>query len=324
MGNHLEKISSSWIKETIGSESSGGSPGEFFSVVVPTYNRGNLIIDCLARLFSQRGFAKDDFEAVIVDDGSTDNTSGKIRVFINSHPEYKVKLLILSKNFGPSTARNIGILHARGKFVAFTDDDCLVPEDWLVSFRDEFSRDPEISGVGGWKRSVDLEGKNPSLFDRLLYLRRIKYMRRRFKSSAPHPYNNCGDTANVCYKKEALLAVGGFDPRLRVMEDWELKVRMHKAGITLLYIPSFVEHFVATNFKIYVRDLLALGRECSMIASFHPEANFFQFTLSGTVRRAAIDAKNIGKGPSFILTSFFLFLTQLLLWYGGSRPIKRS
>lgn len=322
MSNYLEAVDASWIKRIIRSGSSEKNSGVYFSVVVPTYNRKKLVINCLASLVGQ-GDLNSDFEILVIDDGSTDGTSEKVQRFIDNHRECRVTLITLVKNFGPSTARNVGILHAKGEFVAFTDDDCIVPSDWLSRFREELSHDPEISGVGGWKKPGNLEGKNPSMFDQFLYFRRLPYMRRRFKSNLPHPNNNCGDTANVCYRKNALKMIGGFDPRFRVMEDWELKTRLHKTGHTLLYIPNFVEHAVATDFRSFVRDLVALGKESSMIASLHPEANFLVPKLSNITGKIFFEAKNLRGQFPFMLSTALSALSHFLLWYGANK-IKES
>lgn len=86
----------------------------YFSIVIPTYNRARLLDDCLASVLVQR-FG--DYEVVVVDDGSTDDTAAVLarygeRVSICRQP-----------NRGPGAARNAGIRHARGRYVAFLDSD---------------------------------------------------------------------------------------------------------------------------------------------------------------------------------------------------------
>ena len=317
MRNFLEEVDPSWVKKIVRSKPSRETPEVSLSVVVPTFNRDRLVTKCLDTIFNRHGFAIDDFEVLVVDDGSEDKTSEQVSNFIQRHPGYRITLLVLSKNVGPSIARNIGILHARGEFVAFTDDDCIVPQNWLARFNREFRRHPEIHGVGGWKKPALFDGKNPSRYDQYFFLRRLEYMRRGFKSKELHPYNNCGDTANVCYRKDSLFAVGGFDPRFRVMEDWELKIRMHEASFTLLYIPTFVEHSVNSNFNRYILDLLELGKECSTIFTLHPEANLFRFTFMDAIRKMGMDIKNVGTRTSIVSVLLLSALTEAVLWYGA-------
>ncbi|BAY07250.1 glycosyltransferase family 2 protein [Calothrix sp. NIES-2098] len=86
----------------------------FFSIVVPVFNRANLISETLNSIFQQKF---EDWEVIVVDDGSTDNT-------LNVLSNYENRIQILQqKNQGPGQARNLGIQKAQGKYVAFLDSD---------------------------------------------------------------------------------------------------------------------------------------------------------------------------------------------------------
>lgn len=94
------------------------------SVIIPVYNAGALISRCLDSVFSQSGV--NDFEVIVIDDGSTDNS---IEI-IKSHPEASKIKIINQKNAGPSRARNRGVEVATGKYLAFLDAD----DYWLPGF----------------------------------------------------------------------------------------------------------------------------------------------------------------------------------------------
>lgn len=117
------------------------------SVVVCTYNRMESLkntLDALSALEISNGF---DYEAVIVDNNSKDDT----RAVVESYQEKfngRLKYCFEAQQ-GLCFARNCGIQHSSGDIIAFTDDDCLPPADWLVKIHDVFSRSPEISGVLG-------------------------------------------------------------------------------------------------------------------------------------------------------------------------------
>ena len=89
------------------------------SVVIPTYNRLSLLRETLESLSSQRKAVD---EIIVVDDGSTDGT---VECLQNEYPEVRV---FKQENLGPGAARNHGVLHARGDYIAFLDsDDCWLP-----------------------------------------------------------------------------------------------------------------------------------------------------------------------------------------------------
>ena len=92
------------------------------SVIIPTYNRGNLIRNSITSVLNQ---SYKNLEVIIVDDGSTDNTSSEI----NKIKDDRVRYIKLPENTGGSNARNIGIKNAVGKFISFQDsDDIFYPE----------------------------------------------------------------------------------------------------------------------------------------------------------------------------------------------------
>lgn len=96
------------------------------SVIIPTYNEGKVILDCLKSLSEQN---YDDFEVILVDDGSKDNT----RELLKGYKTDKYELIIRStKHKGPGLARNIGAKYARGGILVFVDADMTFEYDFLA------------------------------------------------------------------------------------------------------------------------------------------------------------------------------------------------
>lgn len=91
------------------------------SVIIPTYNRASTVLRALESVLRQKEAS---FEVLMVDDGSTDDTAGKIKKLAETKPHLQY---LFEPNSGPSSARNLGISHARGEFIAFLDSD----DEWL-------------------------------------------------------------------------------------------------------------------------------------------------------------------------------------------------
>src|SRR5262249_3190738 len=108
------------------------------SVVVCTYNGGSTLEQCLRSLLDLR---YPDYEIIVVDDGSTDNT----RAILGRFPEVRV---IHQANQGLSAARNVGLYAATGSIVAYTDSDCFAHPDWLTHLIHQLERSG-ASAVGG-------------------------------------------------------------------------------------------------------------------------------------------------------------------------------
>jgi len=93
------------------------------SVVIPTYNRSGMIKEAISSVLAQ---TERDFEIVVVDDGSTDDTRSVVGAMQNGRISYFYK-----NNGGPASARNYGLSKAKGEYVAFLDSDDLWPENYL-------------------------------------------------------------------------------------------------------------------------------------------------------------------------------------------------
>ncbi len=125
----------------------------FCSVIVPTYSRPKQLAACLTAL-SQLEYPADRFEVIVVDDGSTISPSDLVSSLSN-----RINIrLIVQRNGGPASARNMGAVEAKGEFLAFTDDDCLPASDWLTRLACRYLEGPE-KAIGG--RTVNHLLENP-------------------------------------------------------------------------------------------------------------------------------------------------------------------
>jgi GT2 family glycosyltransferase len=207
------------------------------SVIVPTHDRKAALHRCLTALRAQE---HPDFETLVVDDASSDDTAEMVR---GEFPE--VRLIVLDRNRGAATARNHGIEAAGGELLAFTDDDCIVPPDWLLR-HERLHADAKIGAAGG-----PLVSAAPNFFDRFDMAR---YPAWHAPTADPEPapadelYAN-----NLSVRREVLERVGRFDERYLSGEDPQLTRRIGRAGYALLRDPELrVEHGKVHTLRSYL------------------------------------------------------------------------
>jgi glycosyltransferase involved in cell wall biosynthesis len=179
------------------------------SVIIPTYNRLPMLKEAVDSVLSQDF---EDFELIVVDDGSNDGTGEEIKKY-----RERVRLFQSSENRGVSAARNKGILHARGKYVAFLDSDDLWVKGKLkiqVSFLDDNPQYPLCYTDEIWIR----KGKrvNPKV-------RHAKYSGWIFEKCLPLCIIS---PSSAMMKKTLFSKVGLFDEVLPVCEDYDFWLRV--------------------------------------------------------------------------------------------------
>lgn len=233
-----------------------------FSIVIPTYNRKDLLRRCLAAATNQN---YPEYEVIVVDDGSTDGTGEMVR---REFPQ--VCYIRQEPNRGPAAARNRGIEAATGEIVAFTDDDCLVPPDWLSRLADGYQRYPQIAGAGGYlEPPLEVRERN-------VYARYEWFMAQYKGDVLPVEYQGGfetpgGGTSNMSYRRKILLDVSGFDEAfpLAAGEDMDLKKRICDRGYSLLYIPVGILHLRDYNREGFKESHVTRGRAAACFERKH-------------------------------------------------------
>jgi|AGTN01.1.fsa_nt_gi Predicted glycosyltransferases len=196
----------------------------FASVIIPSYCRPEQLTRCLQSL-AQIDYARDDFEVIVVDDGSSTPLDAVVQPF-----QSQLNLrLIRQRNQGPAVARNTGVKAARGKIVAFIDDDCYADPAWLGAIAEALGDDRTLL-VGG--RVVNSLVKNQfseasQALTEYLYAYYLHHnVERRFFTS-----NNM-----ACFA-DTFRELGGFCTEYfsYVSEDRDLSNRWTQAGYELRY-----------------------------------------------------------------------------------------
>lgn len=197
-------------------------------------------------------------ELIVVDDGSTDGTA-ELGVELSKRGSVR---FLRGEHRGVAAARNLGLREARGDVVAFTDDDCLVPADWLARLADGYARHPEVAGVGGGITPPPEALAASAVARYELWLTRELYGARDDETVGGF---DCpaGGTNNMSYRRDVLLEAGGFDegfPPFVWGEDADLKLRITQRGRRLLYVPVTVVHLRSYALRPFLRQSYQRGR----------------------------------------------------------------
>jgi GT2 family glycosyltransferase len=218
-----------------------------FSIVVPTYGRPAQLAECCASL-AALDWPRDRFELIVVDDGSP------TPVVLPRADDLRCRVL-RTANGGPGAARNAGAAAARGRWLAFTDDDCRPAPGWLAGFAARFRERPEAL-LGG--RTVNRLAENPwSTTSQVI--QDVAYAYYNADPAAPRFFAS----SNLAVPAERFRALGGFlADELRVAsEDRELCDRWRHAGYDLAFAPdAVVEHAHPLGFAAFCRQHFRYGR----------------------------------------------------------------
>ena len=261
------------------------APGELLpaapsaSVVVCTYNGAATLGECLDGLTA---LEYPDYEVIVVDDGSTDD-SREIAA------RYPVSV-ITTENRGLSHARNVGLGAARGELVAYIDDDAHPDPHWLLQAAAALGRG-DFAGVGG----PNIPPGDESTVARCVAAAPGGPMHVLVSDDVAEHIPGC----NMVFRRDALLRVGGFDPRFRIAgDDVDLCWRLQSSGDALGFAPgAVVWHRRRNSVRAYLRQQYEYGKAEAQLERKWPHRynRMGHLAWSGTIYGAASPARRGGR-----------------------------
>ncbi|ACP54599.1 glycosyltransferase [Saccharolobus islandicus] len=257
------------------------------SIVIPTLNSEKTVKGTLESL---QILDYKNFEVVVVDGYSTDNTLNIVKQFVE---KYGIRI-VLEERKGRGVAYNRGVLESRGKYVAFLDSDArIATPTWI-------------------KNAVILMENNDKIgvvFTKVFSPPDSKFLQKSIDTYLCKGFT----TANgAIYRKDAVLKVGGFNEKMNYMQEDELLYKLTKAGY---------KYEVNFNDKIYhyhrdsIRSYIKQNMEAAYGAKIFHKLTKEKWVIRDALTRLTIFFASIIFGLSLILLNIKLFLILLLLSY---------
>lgn len=232
------------------------STAPFFSIIIPTYNRGHLILATIKSI-QQQVFG--DFELLIIDDGSTDNTYEVIRNINDVRIKYFKK-----NNGGVSSARNFGIDKCTGKYINFFDSDDLAYPNHLSEAYNFISENKDAKIILFDFEWGDMERKH------------VKEVLMRYKDpnkailSLNYPSTNC------VFLHKSIFEHARFNESLTIGEDWDFWLKnsvRHKFYLGKIKTSYFVDHKDRSVRNFNLENLLK--QKDQLISSLKSDSLFY-------------------------------------------------
>lgn len=223
------------------------------SIIMPTYNRADTIARAIESVLNQ---SYTNWELIIVDDASNDNTEAVVNRYIDG----RIKYYKNKQNEGANKTRNIGIATACGEFITFLDSDCAYKnnklEEQINIMKDghdmvfcafEYYKDNVCNVVPLQEKGADYYNNN---------LRTILTKQ------------NVIDTSTIMIRSDFLKEIGAFDVEMPRLQDYELAMRIVKEG-NVQYIDKvlvenyFMKDSISTNHKAYFQAIVKIIKKHS-------------------------------------------------------------
>ena len=187
------------------------------SVIIPTYQHCGYILRTLSSVFEQ---SLGDYEIIVVNDGSTDDTAAIVGPLIEAG---RIRY-IEQENCGQSRARNAGLALARGEYIAFLDDDDLWPTNKLASQVAYLDSNPSVGMVGGTFRMIDendVPGRAGPFYPSITFETLF----------TANPFHSPGQTL---IRAGLLREIGGLNSTIWGADDWDLWFRIAKVSTIVM------------------------------------------------------------------------------------------
>ncbi len=289
------------------------------SVIIPTFARPEALLNCLTKL-AESDFPKEEFEVVVVDDGSP----APLDLPSSPFPGGFNLVMVRQENAGAGAARNLGVRKARGSYLLFTDDDCLPDRKWLTTMEASLTSD-SASVAGG--QTVNAASNN--IYSRVSHL--LAHKAYANYETDPSSVSFFGSN-NFGLSRQAFEREGGFDEQLRpAYEDREFCDRLMAHGYRFVYLAAAI---VAHDRRMRLRALLVqhIGYGRGGFRYYSRNRNLCRKSAASLILSTALQSMRESAGWGKIGAPFLVILSQFAAFLGyaltalarsPSRPLRR-
>lgn len=284
----------------------------FLSIVIPAFNAAKILPRLLDSIYNTQGFR--DFEVIVVDDRSLDNTSKIVESY-----KPKVEYLLLKRNSGPARARNEGVKKAKGKVVLFLDADVICYVDTVSRIAKAFIKDPDLTAITGvWTRPK----RSKKFFSNYKALRDWSYW---INERQRKGYYYLFSTRIAAIKKEVFLRLGGFNQMYKKadIEDIEFTYKIASRYAVIFDEKIKVRHEFedfGPIVKKYFRRSFFWSQLFSQRRKFDPVTLTIPETITGAAAIASLPLFIVG---FYFSTAFVFALVCLLINLWGVKKFLR-
>ena len=283
----------------------------FFSVIIPTYERPAQLTTCLSAL-SRLDYPRERFEVIVIDDGGASPLGSVIKQFSG---DLNLKTYA-QRNTGPAGARNLGVVYARGEFLAFTDDDCEPDPGWLKALAHEFARDPDRI-VGGRTFNALSQNSYAATSQKIIDVAYAHF------NTDPRDARFFAAN-NIAVAAKHFREVKGFDETFITSEDRELCARWRSLGRRLSYAQdAVVHHSHELTLRALWRQHFGYGRgalcfhRAANKGRFKPDLVFYYKLLRACADRERSVAGIFRSGQSILLLLWSQLANATGFFYEG-------
>lgn len=223
------------------------------SVVIPTYNRIKQLKNVL-RALEKQTISLQDFEVVVVSDGSQDGTNEFLETIVTP-----LNLMpILQSNQGVATARNQGVANAQGRVILFIDDDVVpIPQLIMEHLRVHNETEDDVVVIGPMLSPPDFQLSPWTKWEQAMLVKQYNAMMEGHWAPTARQFY----TGNASLPRHLLISSGGFDTAFLRAEDVELAYRLAEKGVRFLFNVNAVGyHYVERSFISWITTPYIYGR----------------------------------------------------------------